>query len=765
MGSPQGLSSDPLLDLQAQIQVQQEMLLSHQQQMMQLQHQLQDAFGRAARAEEERSIALRLAGSQKSELVDTKGVGQPFKFSGKSDQDFSEWVYKFKTFAKAKFGGDVEVVLSWAGKQRKTIVKEAHFGETKVVTWNDVFGSAADDIEKIDDVDGMLEGLGAYLTSFTTGDANKVVRNSGTDSLEAWRRLINEYDPTSSMRRVTILSMVQNPNKCKSVEELGSSLEHWLTKKKQYEEFTDNAGNPCVVSDDSLIAGLYRLMPESLEETFMLRADEFSDFESFFDKLSSYATTRHSLNLSRRELGSSRNKGPKDDPMELGALMKGGKGKGGKAGNNANKMTCHACGKLGHKASECRSKGGGKTSNKGDPPKSKRMDNVQCWVCMKYGHYGKDCWSNTGKGKGKSGQKGKFDGGSKKGKGKGGSANSVEDGRQSSQQPEKEPELSHLDLSAIGDGEGEHFQVYSPLGPEEEREEDALFSEVGGASGGPTAPGSEAVEGEREDAEEETVEASSQRPRRRVFTGVPSIRASQSRDRAVGVDFSRTPDWTPSIPPGLTRNGDDSRTRSRSRGGGPAQGSASVHEDVDHNSMNTEHEDGSPTYLCSVEGEEWLKLNYDSGAVSTVIPIEMAVAQGLQLRRVGDYRVANGEKIPRYGRVRVPCIDEQGHRRGFKATVTHVHKPGSAGEFSATHDAYIFDDGGWLIPRNTSMAQAMRAFLRQLIDVNGERGMLKLYKEGNLYNIYLKQRGDLQELGTLDSDSASSGNERQAMRP
>ena len=164
-----------------------------------------------------------------------------------------------------------------------------------------------------------------------------------------------------------------------------------------------------------------------------------------------------------------------------------------------------------------------------------------------------------------------------------------------------------------------------------------------------------------------------------------------------------------------------------------------------------------------MEGDEWLKLNYDSGAVSTVISIEMAVAQGLNLRRVGNYRVANGEKIPRYGRVRVPCIDEQGHRRGFKATVTHVHKPlGSAGEFSATHDAYIFDDGGWLIP---SMAQATRAFLRQLIEVNGERGMLKLYKEGNLYNIYLKQRGDLQELGTLDSDSASSGNEREAMRP
>ena len=152
-----------------------------------------------------------------------------------------------------------------------------------------------------------------------------------------------------------------------------------------------------------------------------------------------------------------------------------------------------------------------------------------------------------------------------------------------------------MDLSAIGDGEGEHFQVYSPLRADEEREEDALFSDVGGATGDQAAPSSEAVEVEREDAEEETAEASSQRPRRRVFTGVPSIRASQSRDRPVGVDFSMAPDWTPSIPPGLSRSGDDSRPRSRSRGGEPAQESASVHEDVDHNSMNTEHEDGSPT--------------------------------------------------------------------------------------------------------------------------------------------------------------------------
>ena len=54
-------------------------------------------------------------------------------------------------------------------------------------------------------IDEMVAGLLAYLVSFTTGEANKVVRNSGTDGLEAWRRLSNDYDPSSVMRRVTIL--------------------------------------------------------------------------------------------------------------------------------------------------------------------------------------------------------------------------------------------------------------------------------------------------------------------------------------------------------------------------------------------------------------------------------------------------------------------------------------------------------------------------------------------------------------------------------
>lgn len=219
-------------------------------------------------------------------------------------------------------------------------------------------------------------------------------------------------------------------------------LEDWLSKKRQYEEFTDSLRNQCEVSDDSLMAGLYKLMPDSLEETVMFKQDELNNFESLFNKLSSFATVRHSLQLSRRDLSSGGSKPKKDpDAMDIGAVSKG-KGKGGKSkspqtgkGSSFNKMTCYKCGKAGHKAADCRSEGGGKVCDKG----VKRIDHVQCWNCFR--HYGKDCWSK------KVDDKGKGKGAGKKGKQNSGQTNSVE----SAGQPEKEPELSHLDLCAMED--------------------------------------------------------------------------------------------------------------------------------------------------------------------------------------------------------------------------------------------------------------------------------------------------------------------------
>ena len=200
--------------------------------------QLGQAESRAQRAEADRDTLVRLFGPRggESELVDTKGVGQPFKYNGKSDQDYSEWHHKMVTFLRAKFGSEIDEASKWAVRQRKVIQSLPDPGNNRIVSWDDVFGSSADALDQITGMSKFVDGLYTYLVSFTTGDANKVVRNSGPDGLECWRRLNSEYDPTSSMRRVAILGLVQNPQRCKSVDELGSALESWLAKKRQYEE-------------------------------------------------------------------------------------------------------------------------------------------------------------------------------------------------------------------------------------------------------------------------------------------------------------------------------------------------------------------------------------------------------------------------------------------------------------------------------------------------------------------------------------------------
>ena len=220
------------IDSVRQLMQQQAAQVAEQTQAMQsMTTTLQQAIARAERAESERGdmlkIAAKLASSSGGELVDTRGVGQPSKFSGRKDQDFAEWDHKVRTFLVAKFGGDIQKVLVWARKQRKQIAPVAQ--DSRQVGFDIEFGDLADANDQVEGLDGKVSGLYAYLTSFTTGDANKVVRNSGEgQGLEAWRRLHNEYDPTSSMRRVTILGHVQNPPKCEKIEELGGALEDWL---------------------------------------------------------------------------------------------------------------------------------------------------------------------------------------------------------------------------------------------------------------------------------------------------------------------------------------------------------------------------------------------------------------------------------------------------------------------------------------------------------------------------------------------------------
>ena len=203
---------------------------------------------------------------------------------GGADDDFGEWSHKVRTFMLARFGDEI-----LTARQQRIVVKTCvAWQRNRFVPWITVFGeeAAGDEIDNTDDFVGKFY---AYLVS--TDAANRIVRNSGEgNGLEAWRRLHSEYDPTSSMRRVAILQQVQNPPRCQRVEVLGPSLEEWLSKKRQYEMFTDRDGRPCQASDDSLVAAMFRMLPKSLEETVMF-ANEDEGFQELYDRLLAYSIT------------------------------------------------------------------------------------------------------------------------------------------------------------------------------------------------------------------------------------------------------------------------------------------------------------------------------------------------------------------------------------------------------------------------------------------------------------------------------------------
>ena len=694
-----------------------------------------DLLARLQVAEQERADALKIAAaataglagngggnSGGSDMLDSKGVGQPAKLATKQD-DFAEWSHKFTTFVKVKCGKEVEDVLRWASQQKLTITKD-HRGPREVA-WMDEFGPQG--ARPIAGVERMNDILSIYATSFTTGVAAKIVRNSGPNAgIETWRRLCNEFDPTSATRRVYLLGQVQNPARCAKVEDLGAALENWLSQKTQYEQLTDRNGRPCEVGEDSLMAALMRLMPASLEETIMFQADQFDSFEAIFDKLASYAATKQSIQMTGKQKSNNNDM----DTSALGASFAG---------------TCNNCGKVGHKKADCRS-----------PPKT---GGDGCFNCGDPGHWSRDCGKGKGdswKGKGgKSGKGGKGVGGWKgKGKGK--------------------------------KGKGKGVNAVDEVWPEDATWVDQSWNDDSWTE----EAGQSAQWAGAQQADIRNAESAGQPEKEPGFGSLVDLGAliqfnTEAEDyipswERVKKFFAKTDDRTIScgtaIAAELCKPCCGSISGTHGDWGCP-QGVLDQHlggicstepARMGINSFTQK----DPSYLVEWRGEKWLKVNYDSGAATSALPVEMALGDKTP---VGEFVVADGKTIPNYGRYRLQAVDEERLSRGFAASVTTVHKPlGSASEFARTRDAMIYEDGGVLLPRRSPVALGMRKEYDRLVSLHGHCHALPLHREGRLYNLYVKPTGPLKKVDGNEAEaqlnaktstaasSSASGNSRQA---
>ena len=127
-------------------------------------------------------------------MVETKGISQPFTLKGGAEQGFGEWTHKVRTFVLARFGDQILGALTWASRQRKIVVKGCGPSQRdRFIPWIDVFGEGADKEDQIDDFVGKLH---AYLVSFTTDAANRIVRDAGEGTgLEALETIAQRVRP------------------------------------------------------------------------------------------------------------------------------------------------------------------------------------------------------------------------------------------------------------------------------------------------------------------------------------------------------------------------------------------------------------------------------------------------------------------------------------------------------------------------------------------------------------------------------------------
>ena len=149
-----------------------------------------------------------------------------------------------------RFGDHILGALTLAARQQRIVVKGCGPSQrNRMIPWIYSFGEGSDEEDQIDEIDDFV-GKGLRILRVVYNRRSKPNRS------KLWRGKWFGSLETTAQRVRPYLS------RCQRVEDLGTALEDWLSKKHQYEMFTDRNGRPCQASDDGLLAAKFRLMPK-----------------------------------------------------------------------------------------------------------------------------------------------------------------------------------------------------------------------------------------------------------------------------------------------------------------------------------------------------------------------------------------------------------------------------------------------------------------------------------------------------------------------
>ena len=178
--------------------------------------------------------------SQRTGVVDVKGVGKPEMLGGKTEavqKEWTTWSYKFTIWIGSQFehGSDI---LEWS-KQRDEEITSATLDRME---------------DQYQEIKMLNAHLHVALVNLTKEEPLDIVKNSAKYmGLDAWRRLSRAYDPNNPQSNMRLLKKILQAQPT-DINNLKQAIETWeadytLYKERTGESLSDAMQRMCLTSD------------------------------------------------------------------------------------------------------------------------------------------------------------------------------------------------------------------------------------------------------------------------------------------------------------------------------------------------------------------------------------------------------------------------------------------------------------------------------------------------------------------------------------
>ena len=183
----------------------------------------------------------------------------PDGFDGKCRANFRNWVFKMEAYLVDQTYRAALSIMKWAPDQKGTITESDYI---KTATERDWTGSTGRDHIR------FARYLYNLLTIKTTDSAFTIVRNGERgNGIDAWRRLMEEYDPKLISGAAQYLKIALGIPRAKSLAEASSTLQRLEEAVRKYEELGSKQ-----FDSDVKLQRLFDIMPLDLEKHIILES-------------------------------------------------------------------------------------------------------------------------------------------------------------------------------------------------------------------------------------------------------------------------------------------------------------------------------------------------------------------------------------------------------------------------------------------------------------------------------------------------------------